>query len=91
MKSLNEEMEAKAQRVARFLDEYYNARQATFQHLGTESDGALKSQGFTTLLESMRYSVLQEGGKRFRPALAMMTAEALGFSAERVLPYAAAV
>lgn len=43
------------------------------------------------LLESMRYSLLQEGGKRFRPVLAMLTAEALGRSPDLVLPFAAAV
>lgn len=43
------------------------------------------------LIESMRYSLLQEGGKRFRPVLAILTAEALGYSCETVLPFAAAV
>lgn len=47
--------------------------------------------GHRRLLESMRYSVLQEGGKRFRPVLAMLSAEALGWPAARVLPFAAAV
>jgi geranylgeranyl diphosphate synthase, type II len=43
------------------------------------------------LLQSIRYSLLQEGGKRFRPVLAMLTAEALGHSADQALPFAAAV
>jgi geranylgeranyl diphosphate synthase, type II len=47
--------------------------------------------GWDRLMHSVRYSVLQEGGKRFRPVLAMLTAEALGQSAEKVLPFAAAV
>jgi geranylgeranyl diphosphate synthase type II len=47
--------------------------------------------GHRRLYESVRYSVLQEGGKRFRPVLAMLAAEALGSPAERVLPFAAAV
>ena len=48
-------------------------------------------QGHRRLSDSMRYSLLQEGGKRFRPVLAMLTAEALGEKSERVLPFAAAV
>lgn len=47
--------------------------------------------GHKRLLESIRYSLLQEGGKRFRPVLALLVCEALGKSAERVLPFAAAV
>lgn len=43
------------------------------------------------LIESVRYSLLQEGGKRFRPVLGMLVAEALGQPAQRVLPFAAAV
>ena len=43
------------------------------------------------LLGANRYSLLQEGSKRFRPVLAMMTAEALGYPAARVLPFGAAV
>jgi geranylgeranyl diphosphate synthase type II len=43
------------------------------------------------LYESVRYSLLQEGGKRFRPVLAMLVAEALGVATEKVLAYAAAV
>ena len=39
----------------------------------------------------MRYSLLQEGSKRFRPVLAMLTAEALGKPAPRVLPLGAAI
>jgi geranylgeranyl diphosphate synthase type II len=56
-----------------------------------ERSSALGSAGFRQVQASMRYSALQEGGKRFRPALAMMTAEALGHSAERALPLAAAI
>jgi geranylgeranyl diphosphate synthase type II len=43
------------------------------------------------LLESMRYSLLQEGGKRFRPVLAMLTAEALCEPLDRALAFGAAV
>jgi geranylgeranyl diphosphate synthase, type II len=55
-----------------------------------ESKGEL-SAGHQNLLESVRYSLLQEGGKRFRPVLAMLTAEALGQRPERVLPFGAAI
>lgn len=47
--------------------------------------------GHARLVESIRYSTLQEGSKRFRPVLAMLTAEALRHPAPRVLPFAAAV
>jgi len=43
------------------------------------------------LRDSLRYSLLQEGGKRFRPVLAMLTAEGLGQTAERALAFGAAV
>ncbi|MCB0393313.1 MAG: polyprenyl synthetase family protein [Bdellovibrionales bacterium] len=42
------------------------------------------------LVESMKYS-LTNGGKRFRPLLALFTAEALGKSQVSVLPFACAV
>lgn len=47
--------------------------------------------GHQRLQDSIRYSLLQEGGKRFRPVLAMLTAEALGHRPERVLAFAGAV
>ena len=47
--------------------------------------------GERRLLESMRYSLLQEGGKRFRPVLAMLTAEALGQKADAAVAFAGAV
>ena len=43
------------------------------------------------LYESVKYSLLQEGGKRFRPVLAMLVADALNTNPEKVLAYAAAV
>jgi geranylgeranyl diphosphate synthase type II len=88
-------LENKATAVARFLDRYFSERavlESTNAGLSPETPAlpALPA-GLDSLLRSVRYSSLQQGGKRFRPALAMMTAEALGFSAERVLPFAAAV
>lgn len=47
--------------------------------------------GHAKLFDSVRYSLLQEGGKRFRPVLAMFVAEALEKKPEDVLAYAAAV
>jgi geranylgeranyl diphosphate synthase type II len=46
--------------------------------------------GTERLEEAMRYSLLA-GGKRIRPVLALATAEALGRSADHVLPLAAAI
>mgnify|MGYP001115902173 CR=1 FL=1 len=43
------------------------------------------------LIESVRYSLLQKGGKRFRPLLSLLVAEALGYSHEQVLAFGAAV
>ncbi len=46
--------------------------------------------GLRDLMKSVRYSSLS-GGKRFRPLLSILTAEALGQPAGAVLPYALAV
>lgn len=43
------------------------------------------------LLESARYSLLQKGGKRFRPVLSLLVAQAMGQPAERALAFGAAV
>ncbi len=80
MATLQSLLDGKAQLVEGYLDSYFTTRYSE----------DLPDQGFSDLLASMRYSALL-GGKRFRPALAMMVAEALGHSSERVLPYAAAV
>lgn len=45
---------------------------------------------WSRLYESMRYS-LNNGGKRFRPALALLTAKTLGHDPQAILPFAAAV
>ena len=49
-----------------------------------------KHAGVEKLYESVRYS-LDSGGKRFRPLLSMMTAEALGQPQNRTFAFAAAV
>jgi geranylgeranyl diphosphate synthase type II len=67
-----------AEALARFLD----------QHFALTPD---LLSGDRRLFESVRYSLLQEGGKRFRPVLAMLVAEAIGARPEKVLAYAAAV
>jgi geranylgeranyl diphosphate synthase, type II len=76
-----------------FLDSYFSQDtwlERTRVQLG-ERDMNSMPAGIGELVASMRYSLLQEGGKRFRPALAMYAASALGFPKAAVLPYAAAV
>lgn len=75
---LNATMKGHADLLASFLDHHFSAK------------GEFPI-GHGVLLESMRYSLLQEGSKRFRPVLAMLTAEALGQPAPRVLPLGAAI
>lgn len=50
-----------------------------------------RAEGWQRLVAAIRYSLLQDGAKRFRPTLAMLTADALGVDRGRVLPFAAAV
>lgn len=50
-----------------------------------------RAVGWQRLMAAIRYSLLQDGAKRFRPTLAMLTADALGVERPRVMPYAAAV
>lgn len=50
-----------------------------------------RAPGWQRLMASIRYSLLQDGAKRFRPTLALLSADALGADRERVLPFAAAV
>lgn len=73
---LRERTQTHASTLVKFLDEHF--------------EGGL-TPSHRRLYESVRYSLLQEGGKRFRPVLAMLVAEALGAKAEAVLPFAAAV
>jgi geranylgeranyl diphosphate synthase, type II len=76
--SLESRMRARAELLARFLDSHF--------HLNSSL-----AQGQKELFESCRYSLLQEGSKRFRPVLAMLTAEALGRPHELSLAFSAAV
>jgi geranylgeranyl diphosphate synthase type II len=79
---VNENLAAHFSSKTELLQRFFNFHFETGPHL---------LSGHRRLYESVRYSVLQEGGKRFRPVLAMLAAEALGSPAERVLPFAAAV
>lgn len=68
-----------------YLDTYFS------QKVGSSSlTGQFKDPSALRLIESMRYSLFT-GGKRFRPALALLTGEMLGVSNDRILPYACAV
>lgn len=90
---LNGLMKERADLLVRFLGIHFDAAEValrTSEGLG-EGSGRILPAGLDQLVESIRYSTLQEGGKRFRPVLAMLTAEALGGRPERVLPFAAAV
>ena len=83
------ELEVRAQKVERYFNQHFSHHKAA-ELMAGDREVAFASTGFAQLIESVRYSSLQNG-KRFRPALAMLTAEGLGYSAERVLPYAVAV
>lgn len=65
-------------KVESFLKNHLEARKELFP------------EGTQKYYEALEYSLFS-GGKRFRPVLVFMTAEALGLSDEEVLPYAAAV
>lgn len=79
-------MQQHASSLAAFLDRH-------FALTGEHGTSLYPSQNPSQLrlMEAMRYSLLQEGGKRFRPVLAMLTAEALGCSAERAVAVGAAI
>lgn len=75
---LEAKMEAAAAEVAGLLDKVF----------ATDTE---RAEGWQKLNESMRYSLLQEGAKRFRPTLSLLTADALGVDRSAVLPFACAV
>jgi geranylgeranyl diphosphate synthase type II len=82
-------MKSHASRLVEFLSEYFKD-ESVARRLGRKT----LPTGLAGLLESIRYSTVptaNDGGKRFRPVLAMLTAEALGQPAEVALPVAAAV
>ncbi len=76
--SLEQEIAKRTERVNEFIDHYL-------------SDLLLPSgKAISELRQSMRYSATN-GGKRFRPVLSLLVAEALGHPVEKVLPFATAV
>ncbi len=54
-------------------------------------EDAERAEGWQRLMAAIRYSLLQDGAKRFRPTLAMLVTDALGADRANVLPFAAAV
>lgn len=83
-------MSEENQQTLKKLTVHHAGQLAVFLDKHFELSAELLS-GHRKLFDSVRYSLLQEGGKRFRPVLAMLVAEALGASAEKVLAFAAAV
>lgn len=77
-KGLEAKMEEAAAEIAALLEKVF-------------STDAERAEGWQKLNESMRYSLLQEGAKRFRPTLSLLTADALGADRSLVLPFACAV
>lgn len=61
-----------------FIKEYFNEK----------FEGQVEGTG--EYIEALNYSIFS-GGKRFRPALVLMTGESFGISDEDLIPYAAAV
>ncbi|MFM6929657.1 MAG: polyprenyl synthetase family protein [Bdellovibrio sp.] len=75
---LEKEMSLRVQAVNQFVEKYL-------------SDMALPNgNAISELRKSMLYSATN-GGKRFRPVLSLLVAELLGCSADKILPFAAAV
>ncbi|UYL10394.1 polyprenyl synthetase family protein [Bdellovibrio sp. SKB1291214] len=75
---LEQEMALKVQTVNRFVEKYLSDMELP------------QGPAIAELRKSMLYSATN-GGKRFRPVLSVLIAEMLGASAEKVLPFAAAV
>lgn len=74
----DQEMAARVQTVNQFVENYLAKMDLS------------KGSAVTELQRAMLYSATN-GGKRFRPVLSMLIAEALGAQASRVLPFATAV
>ncbi|MEK2689591.1 polyprenyl synthetase family protein [Bdellovibrio sp. GT3] len=75
---LEQEMSLKVQTVNQFVEKYLSDMELP------------QGAAIAELRKSMLYSATN-GGKRFRPVLSVLVAEMLGSSAEKVLPFAAAV
>ncbi len=96
--NLEQVMKHNASYLVKFLDDHFsltntasNLSHALSLHGMPKVSSIPLARGLERLVESMRYSLLQDGGKRFRPVLAMMTSEALGQPIAVALPMAAAV
>src|SRR3989344_4415150 len=68
--------------VERIIDEKYSL-------IDAEISRAFPKKGISNLYDAVWYH-LDTGGKRIRPALAIITCEALGGDAKKILPFAAA-
>lgn len=71
--------------VAKDLDSFEQALKEYFALLPREN-----VEGIKRLMQSVEYSI-SDGGKRFRPMLALLTAEALGEKTQLAMPYALAL
>lgn len=70
------------------VDQYIGEQlESTFVDSGSEFGS---QTGISNLQKSIAYS-LKNGGKRFRPVLALLVAEEFGVAPNRILPFAAAV
>lgn len=73
------------------FDTYYFQKLKTFDfyvaHYLDKLRAHAENKPIQNLISSMRYS-LESGGKRFRPVLSLITAEALNISEQLILPFA---
>jgi geranylgeranyl diphosphate synthase type II len=78
--------------VIDFLAEMKTRKEAVDEALTRYFDqlSTPRAQGIQELIQSMKYSLLR-GGKRFRPVLCLLTAEAFAVHPKRVLPLACAI
>lgn len=93
--NLSAAMSNNAQKVTEYLADHFSEKAMLNRasvNTGVEAEVFLsRGRSLGELVESIRYSTLQEGGKRFRPILALFVAEALGVDVQHVMPFAAAV
>lgn len=74
------------------LDTYFQKElSAINNYLENALENRFPYQGFQNLKDSMSYSLNQQGGKRFRPLLSVLTAQLFSKTIEFILPFACAV
>lgn len=78
MENFLEELKIRKEKIDESLDSYFRSLQIP------------RALGIQELKESMEYSLLR-GGKRFRPALCVLLAEAFAVHPKRVMPLACAI